>query len=440
MEKLRPIAKMASEKISEYSRVRLISHNDADGITAAAVMCHALLREDIVFHASIVSRLDENVVETVNNSTDNGDLVLFCDMGSGQPELIEKVRNDTIIIDHHAPVGDTTAQVMVNPHLADIDGAYYMCASTTAYVVATEMNPENKELAGLAIAGAIGDKQLFDRENGLILKEGIENGSVSIRKGLKVGDGDLAEVLERTPEPYLDITGEKEKIANFLNILGISGPIEELDENQMKKLTSAVALKLTKRASPEAIDASIGEVCILNHETIPNVYDMVTLLNCCGKLERGGLALTACLRDEKAAEEGWKIAEQYQQVLMGQIKKAEKKIQKRQHLRYIQGEDMEATGMIAGVVIRYIHPDLPFIALNKVDDVVKISGRGTRKLVDGGLDLAVALREAASGVGGSGGGHNIASGAAIPPGSEDEFLKALDAIIAKQLGNNADEN
>ncbi|MFW5987762.1 MAG: DHH family phosphoesterase, partial [Methanohalophilus sp.] len=146
MEKLQPIAKMASEKISEYSRVRLISHNDADGITAAAVMCHALLREDIVFHASIVSRLDENVVETVNNSTDNDDLVLFCDMGSGQPELIEKVKNDTIIIDHHAPVGETTAYVMVNPHLADIDGAYYMGASTTAYVVATEMNPENKEL------------------------------------------------------------------------------------------------------------------------------------------------------------------------------------------------------------------------------------------------------------------------------------------------------
>jgi len=440
LEKLRPSAKRASEKISEYSRVRLISHNDADGITAAAIMCHALLREDIVFHASIVSRLDENVVETVNNSTDNGDLVLFCDMGSGQPELIEKVRNDTIIIDHHAPVGDTTAHIMVNPHLAVIDGAYYMCASTTAYLVATEMNPENKELAGLAIAGAIGDKQLFDRENGLVLNEGIESGSISIRKGLKIGDGDLAEVLENTPEPYLDITGEKEKITNFLDILGISGPIEELDENQMKKLTSAVALKLTKNASPEAIDASIGEICILNYETISNVYDMVTLLNCCGKLERGGLALTACLRDKKAAEEGWNLAKQYQKVLVGQIKKAEKKIQKRQHFRYIQGEDMEATGMIAGVVIRYIHPDLPFIALNKVDDVVKISGRGTRELVNSGLDLAVALREAASGVGGNGGGHNIASGAAIPPGSEEEFLEALDTIIAKQLGNNTDEN
>jgi len=63
-----------------------------------------------------------------------------------------------------------------------------------------------------------------------------------------------------------------------------------------------------------------------------------------------------------------------------------------------------------------------------------VSSRGTRKLVDkDGLDLSVAMRDAAASVGGVGGGHNIASGATIPLGRDIDFLQALDAIIAKQM-------
>ncbi|MCK5415572.1 MAG: DHH family phosphoesterase, partial [Thermoplasmata archaeon] len=83
-----------------------------------------------------------------------------------------------------------------------------------------------------------------------------------------------------------------------------------------------------------------------------------------------------------------------------------------------------------------LDPGLPIIALaNKRDEpgVIKVSGRGTRDLVDEGLDLAKAMTEAASGVGGIGGGHNIAAGASIPEGKEEEFLVALDAIVARQV-------
>ena len=50
-----------------------------------------------------------------------------------------------------------------------------------------------------------------------------------------------------------------------------------------------------------------------------------------------------------------------------------------------------------------------------------------------GLDLALALREAAGEVGGSGGGHPVASGASIPLGKEDAFLELVDYIVGKQL-------
>jgi RecJ-like exonuclease len=83
-----------------------------------------------------------------------------------------------------------------------------------------------------------------------------------------------------------------------------------------------------------------------------------------------------------------------------------------------------------------LDPGRPIIGLAEKRDekgVVKVSGRGTRDLVDEGLDLAKAMSEAAARVGGIGGGHDIAAGASIPSGAEEEFLEALDAIISAQV-------
>jgi single-stranded DNA-specific DHH superfamily exonuclease len=122
-------------------------------------------------------------------------------MGSGQPEILESIDNDIVVIDHHIPIGNSPAKAVINPHYAGIDGALHMCASTTAYMVAKALNPKNIDLGGLAIAGAVGDKQLFDGANGKILEEIIDSGVISIRRGLKVGDGDITEVLMNSPEP-----------------------------------------------------------------------------------------------------------------------------------------------------------------------------------------------------------------------------------------------
>jgi single-stranded DNA-specific DHH superfamily exonuclease len=296
-----------------------------------------------------------------------------------------------------------------------------------------EMEPENIDLAGLAIAGAVGDKQLFSTINGHILEEAVNAGVISVKKGLRIGDGDLARVLEYTPEPYLDITGDREKIDSFLDILGLHGNIEDLDTDQTKKLTSAVALKLAKNASPEAIEAAIGDVYILNKELVPNVYDLVAILNTCGKAEKGGMGLSICMRDKTHLEEARDMAVSHQISIVENIKKGMDMVKKGKSIGYLIGEDMESTGMIASTFVRYVDPEMPFVAVNQVDELVKVSARGTRALVEKGLDLSFALREAAKQVGGEGGGHNVASGASIPPGTAEEFIAKVDEIVAEQL-------
>lgn len=433
LDHVKEMAAKAAELIKRYYKVRIISHNDADGITAAAILCISLLREGIIYQTSIIDRLEQEAIDIIKEGLAEDDLLIFCDMGSGQPEVLKAIDNDIVVIDHHIPVGESPAKTEVNPHFAGIDGAIHMCASTSAYLVAKALNPDNTDCAGLAITGAVGDKQLFDGANGKILKEAIEADVISIRKGLKVGDGNVAEVLMNSPEPYLDITGDEEKISNFLQILDISGNIEDLNEEAMKKLTSAIALKLTKRASSEAVDAAIGDVYLLNNEIVANVYDLVDITNCCGKMDKPGLAISVCMGDHKSLSEAVELTKECKTRLVETIKNAESLVTAGSNIRYIKAENMEATGIIAGTLIRYAYPDRPFLTLNRIEEVIKVSGRGTRALVNKGLDLAVSLREASAAVGGSGGGHNIASGAAIPPGKEDDFLKIVDEITGKQL-------
>ena len=49
------------------------------------------------------------------------------------------------------------------------------------------------------------------------------------------------------------------------------------------------------------------------------------------------------------------------------------------------------------------------------------------------MDLSVALRNAAEQLNSVGGGHNIAAGATIPKGSEEEFLVLLEKEIKTQF-------
>lgn len=431
--KLKELALKAADLISEHKFVRIISHNDADGLTSAGILCRALMRKKIPFHITITGRLSQDIIDIINTSVDVNDLVVFCDMGSSQGDLLVQIKNTVIVIDHHVPVGDNVVNITVNPHHVDIDGSIHLSASGATYLVAKEMDSKNIDLSGLSIVGAVGDKQLFESLNLDILEEAIDSGIITIKKGLKIGDGDIAQLLEYTSEPYLDITGNTEKIQNFLEILEIHGTVESLNDFDLKKLTSAVALKLTKNASPEAISAAIGDVYYLEKEVIRNVYDFVSILNTCGKLEKTDIALALCMQDTTYTDALYKETIEYQKSIIDNIKKAEKILKEGKNIWYLMGKDIADTGMISSTVVRYIHPEKPCIATNEVDNIVKISARGTRALVEKGLDLAYALRTASNAVGGQGGGHNIASGAAVPVAETSEFIKIVDTIIGEQL-------
>jgi len=80
--------------------------------------------------------------------------------------------------------------------------------------------------------------------------------------------------------------------------------------------------------------------------------------------------------------------------------------------------------------------NLPIIGFaDKGNNEVKASARGTQDLIDKGLDLSAAMGKTAKQLDGVGGGHNIAAGATIPKGKEEEFLDLLEQEIKTQLSS-----
>jgi len=80
--------------------------------------------------------------------------------------------------------------------------------------------------------------------------------------------------------------------------------------------------------------------------------------------------------------------------------------------------------------------NLPLIGFADTENGnVKVSARGTQELIEKGLNLSIALKKAAGAMGGVGGGHDIAAGATIPKGKEEEFLELLEKEIKNQLSS-----
>lgn len=425
MKRLEKAAEEIAKSILHCESLRVVSHNDADGITSAGLICNALHRAGIPFHATLVNRCNEALVDTLKPP------VIFCDMGSGMPELVSRLNGEVFVLDHHRPVGKLSCPHL-NPHDFGIDGAFELSASGTVYSVVRKMG-DNTDLAGLALVGAMGDRQAMIGSNRAILEEAKEAGTVEAKAGLKVAeDGPVEDVFERSIEPLLDFTGDPEKTREFLEQVNVKGDIQSLNLQDLSRLSTALVLKMLTQGSFSA-ESVVGEVIRLKKEVVENSLEMVQLLNACGNRDVPGLGLTLCLRDKSALPAAKEMAAEYKRNILHEIRILKEKHQELKNIRYLKMEGMEAGAVVAGLGIRYLFTDMPLITLNHKEGIVKISARGNKPMITKGLDLSVALRKAAESVGGVGGGHTVASGASIPTGTEEKFLSRMDEVVGEQL-------
>jgi single-stranded-DNA-specific exonuclease len=218
-------AQQYAEYIKKHASALVVSHIDADGLTSAAIMGKGLERAGIEYETCFVKQLDMAALTEIADK--NPELVIFTDLGSGMLDAISSLNINAVISDHHQPHG--THERHLNPHLFGINGANEISGSGVTYTIVSSLG-ENRDLAALAIVGAVGDLQHMKHGqligvNRSILEEGARNGVLRHEKDLLLFGKQtrpIFKLLQYSSDPYLPgITGSEDASIEFLKKIGI---------------------------------------------------------------------------------------------------------------------------------------------------------------------------------------------------------------------------
>ena len=433
---------MLKEHIEKDSVIRIISHNDADGISAAAVIANALAEENVQFHTTIIPRLKEDTVNQLRS--EKYDLFIFSDMGSPFIKEFNTYKHDVIVADHHQ-VDDTESEsnvVHVNPHLFEIDGSRDLSGAGSAYLTVRDLN--KKHLAYFALVGAFGDMQGQDGFRGvneLIVEDAVESGTLEIREDLKIvskASEPIFKSLAYTFSPPLPkISGDLDGAREFLERMNLSYGIKFTDMEDEEK-------DLLKEALISVNPDIFGDCYVVPKETpmLRDLEEYSYILDACGKNKKQGLGLSIALGEkDQALDAALKLQRQYRDQIVKGLEWVKKQgAEQLNSIQYLYSEDKvlkSVMGTIAsiGLSVELLDDKKPVLGLSRLHKDIKISGRTTREMVAKGVNLGKALKDSSNNFNGTGGGHDIAAGAMIPYESKDNFLHLVDEMVEYQLNN-----
>ena len=458
-------ADACAERLRAADRVLLASHIDADGITSAAIASSALARAGIDHEIVFEKQLDEAAVAEI--AAREFETVLFTDFGSGQLDVIaphESAGEFTpIIADHHQPA-DPDTEFHLNPLLEGINGASELSGAGASYVLARALegpDGDNRDLAGLAVVGAVGDMQ--DSDGGLvganeaIVADGVDVGVIETRTDLDLYGRQtrpLPKLLEYASDVQIPgVSNDEAGAISFLTDLDIDVKHDgewrrwvDLDGEERQTLASALMRRAVASGVPAArIESLVGTSYTLAHEEpgteLRDVSEFSTLLNATARYDRGDVGLAVCLGDRgDALAEARRLLRTHRRNLSEGLQwvKTEGVTHEDEIQWFDAGSRIRETivGIIAGMAIGSpaVDRSKPVIAFAEESATeLKVSSRGSHALVRRGLDLSVVMREASQSVGGDGGGHDVAAGATIPVDGRDAFIQSADKLVGQQL-------
>lgn len=470
--KLRDRINFTSNVILEWVEgdqpITVISHLDADGLASAGIIGAMLERFNVAFKIRIVKQLDADSLKDL--SSEPIAPIIFTDLGSGQKELIHSILPEcpVIIIDHHQPVEyEFEGCIEVNPHLFDIDGSKSISSSGLSYLVARSVDSNNVDLAPIAVVGALGDRQDSGKRHNLIglnesiAKEGREAGLLDVKFGLRLFGFEsrpIVKSLEYTIDPLIPgLSGNYDACLKFLERIGISPVDEDGNLRRMADLSSSelrslmvnlVKYMLSRGIESKEAESIMGTIYIISREppTSPlrDAREFASLLNACGRLGFPSIGVAICMgRRGEVLDRAEKLTGRYRQILLKYLDWLSRNMDKVRQTRFLQviygGDfiDDRIVGTLVSIALssRILSPKKVVVAFAvSPGGKVKVSARADKSLAGRGLNLGLAIREAASRVQGIGGGHDVAAGAQIPLNSEEYFIEILDKLIADQIG------
>ncbi|MHB1435333.1 MAG: DHH family phosphoesterase [Thermoplasmata archaeon] len=431
--------------LAHPGRWRIIYHYDGDGIAAASSILRALSRLGCPAQATPLLGVERSRVDELLKATRGP--VLVVDTGASWLDRFAEHPHPVIVLDHHTYPGHPTPPApppkvaFVDPLDWGVDGMSELCASTLAWLYTVFLDPINWDNAPWGLSGAISDRQHVGGFRGLnlqLLREAEQRSLVVTAPGLALGGPTLAEALAQSVDPYLaGIAGRPDEARRFLQALGLdpARPPKDLAPSEGRTLADALRARLTPRGvAPELLRGLDGPRYFLP-SLGQDAEELANLQNAAGRAEVPEIGLALALGDAAALEEARRAEAAWRTGLLKGLRRVEDEgVNPMSSLQWFVSPDTPLAGTQAGLAMSYLlDPTRPVLVFSPGSGSVKVSARGTHAQVERGLDLAGALREAARAVGGEGGGHRIASGATLPPGTEERFRAEADRRIAAQF-------
>ena len=409
-------------------------------------------------------KISEETIDKINGC--EYDMVWICDLGSAY--MSRFVRNGVVVTDHHVPDplwrrGQTfldgfLSSYQMNPHLYGRSGSFEVCGAGMTYLLSKTIDPNNVDLAYLAVIGAIGDFQ-DDRYsrlvsyNRIILGDAEKAGDISTGYGLRYFGRETRPVLQFLQygnEPRVEgITDDRDGCMDLLYKYDIKLTAEDgrrntwvdLDPGDRAVLADELMSRLTNDEDRKAL---MGEIYTVNryevHSGLNDSKEFATILNSCGRYDDAVTGERICMGDVDALKDAERNRSDHRKHISASraYEKENHLLRRLKHVQYFDaGTEIRETvvGIVAGMVLNSGEADtgMPIVAFAVADDGVKVSARASRSLTDRGLDLSQIMKDAAASVGGMGVGHSVAAGATIPEGKEESFLEEVDKLVAAQL-------
>jgi RecJ-like exonuclease len=454
------VAEFLRARLNTNTKAKLIAHADADGISTAAILGRCLYHYDVAFSTQFTKPPGAESLAELSKGDYN--LFLFLDQGSSQMELIHKYflakQKDVVIIDHHPgsfPKHPNLA--CLNPHACGLNGAKDVSASGGAYLVAEQLDLKFRSLVGLAMVGAIGDRQEFfsgfTGANDLLAKRAIDLELVRQGEGLRLVGRTFKPVLEclrTSTRPYMKgLSGNPSACKSLLTDLGISSSllISELRPEEERALADAIFARVGETAKNEEFQHTLWGALYTNvSDQIIGPRDLreyAVMLDSCANLKKPEIGFAMAAGDDTATSDAQALLSSRQEEMLKTLSWFVKRLALFKDLgnfKYIYCEDEVNPSLLGEAVSLLIESGLvdmnrPILGItDAASGMVKISARGTPKLAMEGTDVGKALEKAVAQVAGFGGGHDVAAAARVPKERLDEFLVKLNYALSEGKG------
>lgn len=362
----------------DVATIRLVSHMDSDGMSAAALIIKALRDKGFSVNFDINYQITSQLLEKLKEAEET--FIIFTDLGSTRKDQIATMLSGKkiLILDHHETqekFSENGSFFEVNPHHFGIDGSSEISGSGLAYLFTRELSEKNKKNAHLAIIGAIGD---FQEKNGFrsfnkeILDDAISSDIILVQDDLKiygVNSRSLSKALFFSEKLKLPGLKTESDVIDFLKEKEISDDenkrYSELSSSEKEKLIESI-ISLRKNLD-NAEDVLEKRYIILNE--LPNsifrdAREFSTILNACGRMQEAEIGINASLQDKTSKDKALNVYHRYKKEISSMLNWFEKN--KKDPEKVLFGENF---------LILNARKDISHLVIGTLNSILTKSGR-----------------------------------------------------------------